>query len=204
MEYLNQKNLKSAVKVLQNNEVLAFPTETVYGLAVVYDSRDAFDKLVETKKRPPEKPFALACSSFDQAKQYIDVDNRVEQLMRKYLPGEITFLVNAKKDLPWHITLGTNVIGVRVPAYKYVTDLLEELGKPVLLTSANISGMPTSRNYDEVLSYFSNKIGGIVNGECISFTPSTIVNASVKGQISLVREGAISFEDILKEWEAIK
>ncbi len=204
MEYLDQKNVKSAVKVLQNNEVLALPTETVYGICVTYDSKEAFDKMVNVKRRSPDKPFALACASVDQALNYINVNKHVEALMRKFLPGELTVLVNAKKDLPWHATLGTNVIGIRIPAYKYITDLLEELGKPVLLTSANISGEPTSRNYDEVLGYFHHKIGGIVSGECISQVASTIIDLSKDDKITLIRKGPIPFEKIMQVWEETK
>ncbi len=201
MEYLNQKNLKSAVKILQNEEVLALPTETVYGIAVIFDSKKAFDKMVEVKERSPDKPFALACANISDALKYIDVDKKAEKVMRTFLPGELTVLVNAKKDLPWHVTLGTNIIGIRIPAYEYITNLLQELGKPILLTSANISGKPTSRNYDEVLEYFDGKIGGIVKGECISKTASTIIDLSKKNDIRLIREGPIKFEDIKKVWE---
>ena len=137
MEYLDQKNVKSAVKVLQNEEILALPTETVYGVAVVYDSKKAFDKLVATKQRAPEKPFALACGKVADSFAYIEADEASKRVMETFLPGELTVLVNAKKNLPWHVTLGTNVIGIRIPAYPYITELLTELGKPVLLTSAN-------------------------------------------------------------------
>lgn len=201
MEYLNQENVKSAVKVLQNEEVLALPTETVYGVAVIYDSRKAFDEMVRVKRRSPDKPFALACKSVEDSFKYIEVDNRCKNIMNKFLPGELTVLVNAKKDLPWHVTLGTNVIGIRIPAYPYIQELLTELGKPVLLTSANISGKPTSREYLEVLSYFDNQIGGIVKGECISKEASTIIDLSKPNEIRLVREGPIKYEDILKVWE---
>ncbi len=204
MEYLDQKNVKSAVKVLQNNEVLALPTETVYGICVAYDSEEAFQRMVDVKRRAPNKPFALACASVNQALNYIGANKRIETLMRTFLPGELTVLVNAKEDLPWHVTLGTNVIGIRVPAYKYITDLLEEFGKPVLLTSANISGEPTSREYSEVLKYFDNKIGGIVSGECVSKVASTIVDLSKDDTISLVREGPIPFDKIKTVWEQAK
>lgn len=204
MEYLNQKNVKSAVKVLQNNEVLALPTETVYGICVAYDSKEAFQKMVDVKRRSPDKPFALACASVEQALNYVEVDEHGRTIMEKFLPGELTVLVNAKKDLPWHVTLGTNVIGIRVPAYTYITNLLDEFGKPVLLTSANISGKPTSRNYDEVLGYFDNQIGGIVSGECVSQVASTIVDLSKDGKITLVRNGPIPFEEIKKVWEETK
>ena len=204
IEYLDQKNVKSAVKVLQNEEILALPTETVYGVAVVYDSKKAFDKLVATKQRAPEKPFALACGKVADSFAYIEADEASKRVMETFLPGELTVLVNAKKNLPWHVTLGTNVIGIRIPAYPYITELLTELGKPVLLTSANISGQPTSRSYDEVLSYFDHKIGGIVKGECTSKVASTIVNLSVPGKITLVREGSIPFDKIKQVWEGRK
>lgn len=204
MEYLDQKNVKSAVKVLQNEEVLALPTETVYGVAVIYDSRKAFDELVQVKQRSPEKPFALACASVKDSLAYIEVDEAARRVMETFLPGELTVLVNAKKELPWHVTLGTNVIGIRIPAYPYITELLQELGKPILLTSANISGQPTSRSYEEVLGYFDHKIGGIVKGECTSKFASTIVNLSVPGKITLVREGPIPFEEIKQVWEGKK
>lgn len=201
MEYLNEKNKKETAKLILNGEIVAIPTETVYGLAIVYDSKEAFEKMAEAKKRPADKPFALACSSLDQALNYIDVNEQVESTMRKFLPGQVTFLVNTKKNLPWHVTLGTNVIGIRVPAYDFIRDVIDEVGKPILLTSANYSNCPTSRTYDETLSYFDNKIGGIVKGECTSKVATTIVNLSVDNQISLVREGLIPFEDIKKVWE---
>lgn len=201
MEYLNQENVKSAVKVLQNEEVLALPTETVYGVAVIYDSKKAFDEMVRVKRRSPDKPFALACKSVEDSFKYIEVDDRCKNIMNKFLPGELTVLVNARKDLPWQVTLGTNVIGIRIPAYPYIQELLTELGKPVLLTSANISGKPTSREYSEVLSYFDNQIGGIVKGECISKQASTIIDLSKPNEIRLVREGPIKYEDILRVWE---
>ena len=70
MEYLDQKNVKSAVKVLQNEEILALPTETVYGLGVIYDSLEAFERLVKVKQRKPDKPFTLMLSCIEDIKNY--------------------------------------------------------------------------------------------------------------------------------------
>lgn len=202
MAVLEQKELEIAAKILKNGGILVFPTETVYGIGVVYDNEDSFTRLVETKKRPPNKPFALMCSSSEEASKYIVVNTRAKKLMDKYLPGEITFLVNARKDLPRWVTLGTDVIGIRVPDSKYVVDLIAEVGKPCLVTSANISGDPTSRYFEEVLPIFGDVVDGVVKGECNSLVPTTIVDIT-GDELKLVREGPVPFMDIKDYWEKL-
>lgn len=204
MEKLSEKDIDIAAKVLQNGEILVFPTETVYGIGVVYDSVTAFTHLVEVKKRPPSKPFALMCSSLEQAYRYIDVDEKAHAVMAKFLPGELTVLVHAKKDLPTHVTLGTGIIGIRVPDSPYVQKLIAKVGKPCLVTSANISGQPTSTSYEEVLPIFDGLVGGIVEGKCTSLLASTIVDLTDESNIKLVRQGKIPFEDLKKTWRESK
>ncbi len=204
MEILKQEEILKASEILKNGGVLAIPTETVYGLAVIYDEKSSFDALVKVKKRKPNKPFALACGSVEQALEYIEIDKKTKAVMDAFLPGELTILVNAKQNLPSHVTLGTNVIGIRIPNYPFVCDLIKEVGKPCLLTSANISDCPASRDYREVLGYFDNQIDGLVEGECHSLVPTTIVNLSIPGKISLVRQGALSYDEIKKIWEEAK
>src|SRR5574344_949730 len=204
MEKLTEKDIDIAAKVLRNGEILVFPTETVYGIGVVFDSPSAFEHLVQTKKRPPSKPFALMCSSLKQAYQYIDVDSKAKAVMEAFLPGELTVLVHAKKDLPTHVTLGTGIIGIRVPASEYVQKLIAKVGKPCLVTSANISGQPTSTSYEEVLPIFDGLVGGIVEGKCTSLLASTIVDLTDETTIKLVRQGKIPFEDLEKTWRESK
>ncbi len=200
MAILEEKDYKIAAKVLQNEDILAFPTETVYGVGVVYDSEEAFNKLVALKKRPPNKPFALACGSIEEAGKYIVADDRTKKLMAHFLPGEITFLVKSKPDLPKWVTLGTDTIGIRVPANDFCVKLFNEVGKPCLLTSANMSGEPTLRFFEEVKAQFDGQVGAIVKGECTSLVPTTIVLVGDSG-IKLVREGPISFETIENYWK---
>jgi len=200
MKKLTTKDIDIAAKVLLNDEILAFPTETVYGVGVIYDSESAFQKLVELKKRPPNKPFALMCTSVEEALTYIEVTPAQEKLMRHFLPGEITFLVNAKKGLPTWVTLGTNVIGIRVPDSDYIRSLFAKVGKPCLVTSANRSGEPTSRYYDEVLKIFDGEVGGIVKGDCVSLSPTTIVDLTRGNDIALVRDGPVPLKEIQDYW----
>jgi len=204
MEKLTEKDIGIAAKILRNGDILVFPTETVYGIGVVYDSQTAFEHLVAVKKRPPLKPFALMCSSLEQAYRYIDIDSKARAVMDKFLPGELTVLVQAKKDLPTHVTLGTGIIGIRVPASAYVQKLIAAVGKPCLVTSANMSGQPTSTSYEEVLPIFDGLVGGIVEGKCTSLLASTIVDMTDEKGIKLIRQGTIPFGELDQTWRKSK
>lgn len=201
---LSEKDIDISAKVLQNGDILAFPTETVYGVGVIFDNESAFHKLVNLKKRPPDKPFALMCASLKQALSYVDVSAKGEAMMKKFLPGELTVLVHSKNNLPEWVTLGTGVIGIRVPDSAFIRDLFAKVGKPCLVTSANRSGEPTSRYYEEVLKIFDGEVGGIVKGECVSLKPTTIVSLVSDDKITLVREGPIPFKEIEDYWRTLK
>ena len=201
MEFLNIEDIEKASKVLKDEEVLAFPTETVYGVGCVYDSKVAFERLVAIKRRPPNKPFALMCSSLEEAAKYIEVSDKAKSVMDHFLPGELTVLVNAKKSLPEWVTLGTNVIGIRVPDSPFVKKLIEAVGRPLLVTSANKSGEPTTKYFNDVVKAFGDELPAVVKGECESLTPTTIINLTADDKITLVREGPIPFEKILAYWE---
>jgi L-threonylcarbamoyladenylate synthase len=204
MEKLTEKDVKIAARILRNGEILVFPTETVYGIGVVYDSKIAFENLVAVKKRPPSKPFSLMCSSLEQAFAYVDVGTKARKVMEEFLPGELTVLVHARNDLPEHVTLGTGIIGIRVPDSPYVQSLISGVGKPCLVTSANISGQPTSTNYEEVSKIFDGLVGGIVEGKCTSLIASTIVDLTSEEDIKLIREGPIPFAKLQEAWRNAK
>jgi len=200
MEKLTEKDVEKAAKVLQKGEILAFPTETVYGVGVVYDSEVAFKSLVNLKKRPPNKPFQLMCSSLEQAMKYVEAGPKALAIMKEFLPGELTVLVHSKAGLPEQVTLGTGVVGIRVPASDFVQKMIGLVGKPCLVTSANRSGEPTSTKYEEVLKVFDGEVGGIVKGECTSLVASTIVDVTSENEIKLIREGPIPFAKLLEAW----
>lgn len=201
---LTEDDIEQAAKILQDGEVLIFPTETVYGLGGIYDDERAFQKMVAIKKRPPNKPFALMCTSVEQALQYCKVNDKAIKIMQHFLPGELTVLVHAKENLPQWVTLGTGIIGIRVPDDNYIRSLFAMVGKPCLVTSANRSGEPTSRYYEEVARLFDEECAGIVQGECVSLMPSTIVNLTKDDSISLVREGPVPFATIESYWRDLK
>ena len=197
MKIVSKNQIEEVTKALLENKVVAFPTETVFGLAIVYDNLDAFNNLVALKKRSPDKPFSMMLSDVKELSSYGVLNENAKKIAHTFMPGEITILVNAK-PLPTWVTLGTNVIGIRIPDDDFVRELIRKVGKPLLVTSANISGQKPLLNSDEVISTFKDDelLSICVEGKCVSTIPSTVVD--VRDKIKVVRLGKISEEDILK------
>ena len=184
---------------IATNNVVCFPTETVYGMGVIFDSEIAFNELVNVKQRKPDKPFTLMLDDPKKIEDYAYVDSRIKKLITKYMPGEITLLLKPKEGIyPW-VKLDSKYIGIRVSGKKEVCKLINKVGKPMLVTSANISGEKVCENFDETYRVFQGKVPYIVKGEIISNTPSTIVICD--DELTLIREGNIRFEEIKKVWE---
>ena len=195
------KNVEEAAALLQKGEVVCFPTETVYGMGAISSSEEAFNMLVAIKRRPSDKPFTLMCSSIGEAVKYCEVDVRSIAVMKRFLPGEVTIIVPARKNLPKWITLGTPWIGIRVPNSQEVLDLIEKVGAPLLVPSANRSGEKTSTTFEETYSVFKDEVGAIIKGKCESNLASTIVKMDPVLGISLIRQGPVDFNEIKDVYE---
>ena len=191
-------NDEKILHAILKNDVVAFPTETVYGLGVIYNSKEAFDNLVNVKNRTPDKPFTLMLGDKNDISKYAVISEKAQRIIDKFLPGELTILLRPKEDLyPW-VTLHSQYIGIRVPNSKDVCNMINNVGQPMLVSSANISSEPVCNNFEEVYSKFDAKVAIIVEGETSSNKPSTIVICDE--ELILIREGSLSFEVINKEW----
>ncbi|MGN1295522.1 MAG: L-threonylcarbamoyladenylate synthase [Bacilli bacterium] len=191
---------EEVIQEIRNNNVIALPTETVYGLGVIYDSLEAFEKLVKVKQRKPDKPFTLMLSSIEDISNYAYFDENTYRVIQKYMPGEITLLLKPKEHLfPW-VTLHSSYIGIRIAGLLQVGELIKKVGRPMLVTSANISSFPACVDFRQTYDTFSSYIPAIIKGETSSSIPSTIVKCD-EGSITLIRQGRIPFEEIKKTWE---
>lgn len=194
-EIFKENEIEKAVEILKAGGLVAFPTETVYGLACICDKETSFERLVQVKNRRPDQPFTLMCSSIDQALNYCLPDEGTKRVMDQFMPGAITILVKPKDDLsPW-MTLNSPFIGIRIPGSKLVLDLIDKVGTPLLVPSANKTGEKTSTDFEEVLKVFDGEIDGIIEGKCNQLIASTIVKFD-NGEVSLVRKGLLEFDKI--------
>lgn len=192
---IKQNELDLAAKMLQNGEVIAFPTETVFGLGVVFDNPTAYQKLVEVKRRPPLQPFTLMCAEPADIQKYVDVTPTLRKIIDKYMPGPLTIIAPLKTKLPLDITLGTGFIGIRISDLDMIKNLIHKVGKPLLVPSANPHGEKPALTLEQTLNYFDGEIAGVIEGNVHTAKPSTIIK--VNGKIELIREGPIPFNEII-------
>lgn len=194
MEMLEKSQYKKASKILQNGGLIAFPTETVYGLGVIFDNEQSYERLINVKRRPPEKPFTLMCGSLDDIKKYAYVNELAQKLIDAFMPGQFTIILKAKENLPRWVVSKEGNVGIRISDDKFVQNLIIETGKPLLVPSANRSGESPCHTSNEVKDSLGNDLDAIIIGESVSNIPSTIV--FVDDSVHIIRLGEISESEI--------
>lgn len=197
MEILKQNEIKKAEKILREGGLIAFPTETVFGFGVVFDNSDSYRRLIEVKRRPPEKPFTLMCGKIEDIGKYMELSINAKKLIKAFMPGQFTLICKAKKNLPDYVVSKEGNVGIRISDLPLVQDLINEVGKPLLVPSANKSGEPPLNNSNDVYKVFNDEIDAVIEGESTSKTPSTIVIMDNE-EYHLIRQGIITKEDIEK------
>ena len=195
MKILKSTELDEAAKLLQEGKVIAFPTETVYGLGVIYDSKEAYDALVSVKRRPPDKPFTLMLADLEDVEKYAVLNKISKALVDNFMPGQFTMITKAQPGLPAWCVSNIGNVGIRIADYDLIRDLIRKTGKPLLVPSANKSGEQPGTTAKEVVDAFGDELAAVIDGKTVSNVPSTIVLVEEK-YTQVFREGAIKIEDI--------
>lgn len=186
---------QQALEALNNHQIIAFPTETVYGLGVFYDDQKAYELLNTVKRRKEDKPYTMMLSTVEDIEKYAFIQDKYLSLIKKYMPGSLTILVRSKDNVPNYVTHNTGIIGIRIPSNKEALDLLKYVKKPLLVPSANRANQPPARIYEEVVAIFGDEVKVVVPGRISSGEPSTIIDLTGE-EIKLVRKGPIPFEEL--------
>jgi L-threonylcarbamoyladenylate synthase len=141
--------LKKAINILKSGGVIAFPTETVYGIGALLSRPKAIRRIFKIKKRPKSKPLQILVSSMKQALELGKFDAKALTFAKKRWPGPLTLVVYKTDKVPKLITGGTNKVGLRIPAHRTILNLIRKVG-PIAATSANISGENPFLDTEEV------------------------------------------------------
>jgi len=191
----NQDSIQSAIALFREGDIVAFPTDTVYGLGTDPFQASGIIKLFEAKGRDSNKAIAILIGSLDQAKLVTDhMTDMAIRLCEAYWPGGLTVIVPRKNTLPDLIS-NTDLIGIRIPDHPLTLKLLQSFG-PLATTSANMSGKPNTQSAQEVLEQLGSRIPMILDGGiCPGGIPSTVVDCSGESPIVL-REGPIKQKDV--------
>lgn len=192
-EHIDQRQIKVAASAIRENKVIAFPTETVYGLGCSTESKTAVRKIFEIKKRSRSKPLTICLKSVTDLWAYQPKLSRsAERIIQSFLPGPLTVILRCESG---------RILGFRVPDYEITRRLILEAGVPLFLTSANISGGRNPTTAGEILGVFNDRIDVLMDaGPSKIGLPSTIVDLT-NNRPALVREGALAaskIEDVIK------
>ena len=195
----NLNNLKKAKKNIENNNVIGFPTETVYGLAANAYSDISVRKIYFLKKRPSINPLIIHFDNLQNLKKDAICNNNFMKLYKALCPGPITFILNRnpKSKISKKACAGKKTIAVRIPKHKVARNLLKILNVPLAAPSANISSKLSPTCAKDVVDEFGSKIKFILDGgQCKIGLESTIIDLT--GRPSILRQGSITAEHIYK------
>ncbi len=182
------------INILMTGGILAFPTDTVFGLACAMD-KDAIRKVYKAKGRDFRKPLPVMCDGPEMIRRIAVVNDKAEKIMKRFMPGALTMVFSKREDLDEIFTQGMPTVGIRVPDDEWILDLIRKLDTPIMVTSANISGNGSLLKWEDVYACMHGRINGIVTEDARGDQASTIVDVT-GDQIKILREGPIGLKDI--------
>lgn len=191
-----QAQIERGISILKQGGLVAFPTDTVYGLGAGANNQQAVAKVYQVKERPKDMALPLLLAHTSQINEVAYPVPPIAWLLAdKFLPGALTIVLYKSNSVLDIVTGGGSTVAVRIPAHPVPVALTEDLG-PIVGTSANLSGKPSALTADEVCSQFGDRIDLVIDGgRCPGGRESTIVD--VTGEVPVVlREGAIPREEL--------
>ncbi len=192
-----EKQIERGISILRQGGLVAYPTDTVYGLGASASLPQTAERIYAVKKRPRNMPLPLLLADVSQITEVAEsVPPIAWLLIDRFLPGALTLVLPKSSSVPDIITGGGTTVAVRIPAHPVPVALIEGLGVPIVGTSANITGSPSPVTAEEVYSQLGDKVDLIIDGgRCPGGKESTVVD--VTGEIPVVlREGAINLKEI--------
>jgi L-threonylcarbamoyladenylate synthase len=194
----NRENISRVAEIISRGGVIAFRTDTFYGLGADPFNAGAVQKVKDLKDREGDKPILVLISDAEQLGRLIKNRSAAfDELAKQFWPGALTIIGEATSQLPSELTAGTKSVGVRLPDDERVRSAVRACGGALTATSANPSGEPPARSAAESLKYFGETVDLIVDGGATKTDqPSTVVDTTSDGGLKLVREGGIAWDEI--------
>ena len=203
-----QQQIEKGISILRQGGIVAFPTDTIYGLGACADLRPAVERVYKVKERPRNMALPLLLADTSQISEVASYVPPVAWLLaRNFLPGALTLVLPKKEVVPSLLVAGHDTVGIRIPDHKVMLDLAALTELPITATSANVSGQPTPYSVPEVI----NLLGGAMEqvalildqGPILSRGLSTIVDLTVSPP-QLLRQGLVSWLEIRQVLQALQ
>lgn len=199
----DEKLLKEAAGIIKKGGLVAFPTETVYGLGADALKGEAVRKIFEVKGRPADNPLIVHVADFESVEELAYLTPTARKLMKKFFPGPLTLVLKKKDVVPNITTGGLDTVAIRMPNHPVALKLIQLSETPIAAPSANISGKPSPTRAEHVIEDFSNRIDCVIDGgETKIGLESTVVDAR-KEPVEILRPGAVTVEELSEVVEVV-
>jgi len=193
------KTIKKAAEIIKKGGLVAFPTETVYGLGANALNKKAVRKIFTIKKRPLDNPVIVHIAKFGEIKKLAKTPKTAKILAEKFWPGPLTLVLYKKKVVPDEVTAGSNVVAIRMPKNKIALELIKAAGVPIAAPSANLAGRPSPTEARHVFEDFKDRVDLILDGGRTKIgLESTVVDLTIKPP-QILRPGGISIEELRED-----
>lgn len=181
--------ISQVVDCLQKGGVIAYPTDTTYGIGCSIFSKKGLEKIYQVKQRDKRKPFSFICSDLSEVSRYARLTNQAFRIMKRYLPGPYTFVLEASREVPDLLITRQKTVGIRIPDNLICLALVKGVGVPIVTTSANLSGEEPVGDPDEIHRQFGHALELVVDGGLLTTDVSSVI--SLTGNYpELLRKGA--------------
>ena len=195
---VDESELNKIKEILDNDGVIIFPTDTVYGIACNCFNEKAIKKVFDIKKRPENKPINVLSNNLDKIKLVSrNINEKEKFLIDKYMPGALTIILDKNEKVSDILTAGLDTIGVRIPKNNISLRILENVSYPLATTSANISGDSAGIKISDFLKEFDGVVDAIIDGgETDLKVASTIVRVESDNKLKIIREGTLKIKEM--------
>lgn len=190
----NLEDLKKAGDVIKNGGLVAFPTETVYGIGANGLDENAAKKIYKAKNRPSDNPLILHVTDAAQAEKIGDINETAKKLFDAFSPGPLTVIVKKKPIVPECITGGLDTVAVRIPSSEIARRIIKYSGCPIAAPSANLSGKPSPTAFEHVKDDLNGRVDMIIDGGGIEVGIESTIIDSTKNPPVILRPGGITLE----------
>lgn len=188
VDHPEPRKIHRAVEILEQGGVIAYPTDTVYGLGCDLTNKRAIDRLYAIKGMDRSHPLAFVCPDLSDIARYAIVDNQVYRVLRRFLPGPYTFILQATRDVPKLVQMKRKNVGIRVPACATTHAIVRELGRPIISSTAAKPGEDPFVDPHEIAAAFKG-LDLVLDGGAGGLVPTSVVDLT-QSPPEIVREGA--------------
>ncbi|MEB3028735.1 L-threonylcarbamoyladenylate synthase [Parvimonas micra] len=194
-----RENIERSAKLILNDEIVAIPTETVYGLGANGLSDIAVSKIFKAKNRPQDNPLILHISDYDMMENLVyELSDEIKEFLNHFWPGPLTVVMKKKDIIPEAVSCGLDTVAIRMPNNEIARSFIKQCGVPIAAPSANISGKPSPTTAEDVFTDMNGKISVILDGGLCNIGIESTVLDLTKKPYTILRPGFYTKEDFLK------